>query len=343
MDRLRPFELDLRDPLGSASAAIDVRRGVLVRVGDDPPGIGEATPLSGWTEPYTDCVEGLRTALEADPSGDHRAALEPLEGLPAARHGLGLALADRDARRSGEPLYRALGGPARPEAVPVNATIGTAGVEATVAAARQAVDAGFDCLKLKAGTGPVVADLDRIAAVRETVGPGVGLRVDANGTWGRDEARRALDGLAALDVEYVEQPLEPADLDGHAALRGHDVGIALDESLVAASAAAVLEADAADVVVLKPMALGGIDRARAIAEAAQAAGVDPVVTTTVDAVVARTAAVHLAASLGLDRACGLATAGLLAEDLGPDPAPVRDGEIAVPRTAGTGVSGVWGP
>lgn len=343
MDRLRPFELDLLGPLESASSSIDVRRGVLVRVGTDPPGVGEATPLPGWTEPYADCVEGLRSALEADPSGDRESALEPLEGLPAARHGLGLALADRAARRDGTPLYRALGGTDRCEAVPVNATIGARGLDRTVAAAREAVEAGFSCLKVKAGSAPIGSDLDRIAAVREAVGQDIGLRVDANGAWGRNEARRALDDLAAIGIEYIEQPLEPADLAGHAALRGHDVDIALDESLVAASAAAVLEANAADAVVVKPMALGGIDRGRAVAEAAQSAGVDPVVTTTIDAVVARTAAVHLAASLRLEHACGLATASLLAEDLGPDPAPVREGEIAVPQTAGTGVTGVWDP
>jgi len=60
--------------------------------------------------------------------------------------------------------------------------------------------------------------------------------------------------------------------------------------------------------------------------------VDPVVTTTVDGVVARTAAVHVAAAIPDVAPCGLATAELLAEDLGPDPAPVDDGRISVPQS-----------
>jgi L-alanine-DL-glutamate epimerase-like enolase superfamily enzyme len=115
--------------------------------------------------------------------------------------------------------------------------------------------------------------------------------------------------------------------------------VALDESLAGSAPERLLDADAADVLVLKPMALGGVDRAREVALAARERGVDAVVTTTIDAVVARTGAVHLAASLPDVRPCGLATAGLLGADLAPDPAPVEDGRIAVPEGKGNVAGG----
>jgi L-alanine-DL-glutamate epimerase-like enolase superfamily enzyme len=59
-----------------------------------------------------------------------------------------------------------------------------------------------------------------------------------------------------------------------------------------------------------------------------------VVTTTIDGAVARTAAVHCAATIPSVFACGLATADRLAEDVGPDPAPVEDGSIRVPQSPG---------
>ena len=90
------------------------------------------------------------------------------------------------------------------------------------------------------------------------------------------------------------------------------------------------------------MALGGVDRAREAARRARAVGVEVVVTTTIDAVVARTAAVHLAASLPDVPACGLATAELLADDLAPDPAPVENGRVRVPQNPGLGVAEVRG-
>lgn len=117
--------------------------------------------------------------------------------------------------------------------------------------------------------------------------------------------------------------------------------MALDESLAETSVAAALDADAADVLVCKPMALGGLDRVREAAALARKRGVEVVVTTTIDAVVARTGAIHLAASLGDVPACGLATAGLLADDLADDPAPVEGGRMRVPQRKGLGVEGAW--
>jgi o-succinylbenzoate synthase len=247
-------------------------------------------------------------------------------------------VADARARNAGEPLYRRLAwsdSDATVESVRVNATVGDDDPEATVAAAREAVDDGFDCLKLKAGARSLTADLERVEGVREAC-PGAELRVDANGAWTAEVARRALGEFERLGVDYVEQPLPAGDLAGHAALREVTaVDVALDESLASATSVdRVLEAGAADVVVLKPMALGGVDRARAAARRARAAGLRAVVTTTIDAVHARTAAVHLVASLPEPPAAGLATGGLLAEDIAPDPCPVADGRMPVPQGKG---------
>lgn len=337
---LREFVVPLVRPLSTAGGSIEARTGFLVHVDDDTPGVGEATPLHGWTEPLAACRSALEAAVEAFERG-RTDALSTVAETPAARHGLAVALADQEACRAGRPLYRHLGGTRRVDSVPVNATLGDASIEATIEAASRAADDGFDSLKLKVGAKPVAEDLDRVGAVREAVGPKIDLRVDANAGWSPQQARQALRGLAEADVSFVEQPLATDDLDGHAALRGGSVGIALDESLTSHSVEAILAAGAADVVVLKPMALGGVDRAREAAVAARAAGVEPVVTTTVDAVVARTAAVHLAASLAPLPACGLATADWLDGDVAPDPAPVNAGEVKVPQADGHGVHVEW--
>jgi L-alanine-DL-glutamate epimerase-like enolase superfamily enzyme len=101
--------------------------------------------------------------------------------------------------------------------------------------------------------------------------------------------------------------------------------------------AGIIDADAADVVVLKPMVLGGPDRAVEAARACREAGIDPIVSTTIDAVVARVGAVHAAAAIPDVRACGLATGARLATDLARDPATIDDGEITVPQTPGLGI------
>ncbi|MFB6097285.1 MAG: mandelate racemase/muconate lactonizing enzyme family protein [Haloferacaceae archaeon] len=353
--RLRDFSLDLAEPLETAKGEITSRRGVLVgvdagqgdvdaghdtpRAGGDAParGVGEATPLPGWTESLEACRDALATHADEGP-GEALAALEA-DHRPAARHGLSLAVLDSVAREAGESLAARLADreSAVAERVPVNATIGGGTPAEAVAAAERAVDAGYECLKLKAGLGALPLDLRRVRVVRDAVGDGVTLRVDANGSWTPAVAERAIESLSALGVSYVEQPVPAADLAAMADLRGRGVGVAADEALAEHDLDSVLDADAADVVVLKPMALGGIDRAREAARAARRAGVDVVVTTTIDGAVARAGAVHLAASLPDVLPCGLATGELLAEDFVDDLAPVEDGAVAVPD--GPGIAG----
>lgn len=320
------FSLPLREPLATARSEITDRTGFLVTVADPAPGVGEATPLPGWTESLDDCEAALR---EVDPDD-----LGDLDALPpAARHGVSLALLDAGARADGVPLYRYLGARNRVDSIPVNATVGDGDPDATVQAAEAAVDAGFPAVKLKVGARSVDADLDRVRAVREAC-PDVELRLDANGAWNPAGADRAIDALYPLDVAYVEQPLPSDDLEGHADLRGRGVGIALDEGLYDHGIDAVFTADAADVLVLKPMAMGGPDVALETAVLARGAGIDPVVTTTVDGAFARAAAVHVAAAIPKVSACGLATGDRLATDLVADPAPVAGGRACVPQKEG---------
>jgi len=385
--RVSEFAVGLSSPLRTAHGEIDEREGFLVGVdgcGDSDDcvnsdnadetdadetdtdetdadvsprtpavGIGEATPLPGWTESLTACEAALDGEGDGTPTPDD---IDPRE-TPAARHGVALAFDDAAARASGRSLAARLAERAgfpepaesvpagsipsnsgQPKSVPVNATIGDSSRTETVGAAERAVDDGYECIKVKVGARTVDADVSRLRGVRETVGPAVELRADANGAWDRETARRALNRLADLDLAYVEQPLPADDLAGASRLRAETaVPIALDESLAAHSIEAVLAADAADAVVLKPMALGGPDRAVDAAKQAREAGVEPVITTTIDAVVARTAAVHVAGAVPNIAACGLATGGLLAADLAADPCPVSDGRIAVPE--GPGIAG----
>lgn len=337
MSGLARFSLPLARPLETADGSIERREGFLVRLGDGPVGIGEATPLPGWTESMVACRKTLEKEIEAAEANGSAAELPAMASSPAARHGLELALLDRSARSAGVPLYRHLGGDRRVSAVRANATVGDGDVEATVTDCRTAVAEGFRSLKVKVGARPVDEDTDRLAAVREAVGDHVELRADANEAWSDEEAATAVEELAELGVSLVEQPLERGDLAGHARLRNRGVPIALDESLCDHDIETVLDADAADVLVLKPMVLGGVGRAKQVAERARSAGLDVVVTTTVDAVVARTAAIHLVAALDVERACGLATADWLVQDVGSDPAAVVDGTVSVPQGAGHGV------
>jgi O-succinylbenzoate synthase len=172
-------------------------------------------------------------------------------------------------------------------------------------------------------------DLARVEAVRDALGPGGRIRIDANGAWDVDEAVRALGELGRFDLEYAEQPV--ATLGEMADLRRRvQVPLAADESIRAADdPLRVAGLEAADLVVLKVAPLGGVWAALDVADAC---GLPVVVSSALETSIGLAAGVALAAALPeLPYACGLATADLLAADVVAEPFAVEEGAIAVRR------------
>ena len=349
--RLTPFALPLRAPLRTARGSVGLRRGVLVALesADGAIGWGEATPPDGFGAESADeclaaCVRIGDSLVRREP-WSLEAVFDRLDAhearAPAARFAFETALLDLGAQARGVPLADALGeGRAARRSVPVNALLretepGAAGEEA-----KRALERGFATLKLKVGAGEPSSDCARVAAVRAAVGGEAELRIDANGAWSPERAIAVLRELDALDLELAEQPVAAPDVAGLARVRAAVlVPIAADESVAdLARAARVLEARAADVLVLKPAVLGGLRAAAVLARCARAAGVRVLVTTGLDGAIARAAALALAAALPDPLpACGLATGELLAGDLGPAPEP-KDGFVQISESPGLGVA-----
>lgn len=186
-------------------------------------------------------------------------------------------------------------------------------------------------------------DLDRVAAVREALGPDGLIRVDANGAWSLEDAMDALTALAPYRLQYAEQPC--ASTQDLARLRvalvraGVHVPVAADESVrKAPDPLAVAVAGAADVVVLKAAPLGGVQAGLQVARVLGAEhGIAVVVSSALDTSVGISAGLALAAALpDLPYACGLATAGLLVRDVVPEPLLAVGGELQVRDVAPTG-------
>jgi len=142
-----------------------------------------------------------------------------------------------------------------------------------------------------------------------------------------------------LDIEYIEQPVAPRRLDATRKVRESvAVPIALDEDVTGLEAAReILESDAAAVLILKPLQVGGLAAALEITARAAEAGVKTIVTTSIDAGVGTGAALHLAASLGGDAAHGLATLGLLEASLTRPDLTIKGGRMTVPTGPGMGL------
>lgn len=336
---IHPFSLPLRTPVSTSEGTINRRDGFVLHIETtDHVGYGEATPFPGWTESFRRCELTLEQCRDALRDGDVATALSIAADTPATRHAVDLAVQDLRAKRADLSLARSLGAAPDADSVPVNATIGSTDLETTVESAAELVEAGFDCLKLKVGVTAPETDAERVAAVSDTVPNGTDIRIDANGAWTNSELETFLDTLGAVSLEYLEQPLASDDFAGHASLRDRGLDIALDEAVTTHPIQAILDAGAADAVVLKPMAVGGIERTHTVGTTASNAGVDPVLSTTIDAAIARVAATHLAAALPTTRAAGLATGSNFGTDLAPDAPHIVDGVARLPEGNGNGVA-----
>jgi o-succinylbenzoate synthase len=294
-------------------------------------GRGEAAPL----EPYDGVsIDRVLAALAAfGPVLAPGDALEPDEllaacrerdDLPQALAAVDLALWDLAGRRAGRPVCELLcGSPAT--SVPVNATITAADRAGAASQAARAAAAGYRCVKLKVGIGD---DAGRVAAVRAAIGPDVGLRLDANGAWSVDEARRILEVLAPAGLELVEEPVSGVDeirrLRELVATR-----ISIDET---AGQPGALAGGVADAVCLKISRCGGITGLLAAAALVRSSGAEAYIASTFDGPLGVAAGLHAAAALAPLPPCGLATLDLF-DPIDPRFA-VSDGAIAVPRGPG---------
>ncbi|MCE9671312.1 o-succinylbenzoate synthase [Myxococcus stipitatus] len=373
---LTPLRLELLQPLKTSRGTYSAREGFLVRLEDEEGrvGLGEAMPLPEFgTESLSLCGEVLGAwlrSLEGETLGDSVRAVEdtlspfastvargegvrirarhpaPPAPVPAAEHALELALLDLLARRQGVPLCWLLAEEARPEVV-VNALLGAEGPEALAQEARAAVAEGFGTLKLKVASRSLEDDERRVKVVREAVGPDVKLRLDANGAWSEAEAKLALDKLGWYGLELVEQPTAPDDL---AALwrvqRRAPCLIAADESLGSPETLRALLAidpllgggPAVGAVVLKPMVLGGLLPCLVVAMRAARLGMQAYVTSSLDGVVARAGAAHLAAALPSGAlASGLAVGRLFAREPDVHEYKPLHGRIRLPESSGLGL------
>ena len=174
---------------------------------------------------------------------------------------LDTALWDLRCKRAGEPLWRLAGGFRRE--VPLYDTEGGWLHLTTDELVRGALDAraaGWPGVKLKVGKPRVEQDVERLGAVRDAVGPGFDIMVDANQSMTLAEARRRASEFEPLGLAWFEEPLPADDVSGHAELaRATSIPVAVGESLYSAGQFRdYLHRGAASIVQVDVARVGGI-------------------------------------------------------------------------------------
>lgn len=213
----------------------------------------------------------------------------------AARAALELAILDCSLRRGQRAMACVL--PPRRKIVAYSGVITAGSVERAAQQARHMRAVGFRHVKVKVGGED---DVDRVARIREALGPDVSLRLDANGAWTPARAREVLCAVARYGIAAVEQPLPRGDLAELRRLR-QATGAALvaDESAITGDDVdALVREGAADLVNVRVSKCGGLARSLAIATRAVAAGLGVQVGAQVgETAILSAAGRHLAAAL----------------------------------------------
>lgn len=351
------YRLPFRNSFTTAHGVMATREGIIIQITTERgiSGIGEIAPLPAFGR---DSLADARSLLPALAARLHEKTLAEAMDLVLAEGkrdttaastfcGLEIALLDALGKAEGCGVSTLLSpaGTTPRTTVPANTVIGASTAEAAIAAAREARKGGFRCVKLKLGWGvSVKEEIERVAAVRDAIGPAIHLRLDANEAWNLEEAMAILLQCVPYDIQYVEQPLKADDLAGmHTLRQAIPIPVAADEALHGfESARRVLDSDAADILMIKPQLAGGLRAGQQIIQSATEWGVRSVITSTIEAGIGLVAALQLAAaSPAVTLECGLATLHLLVDDLLIDDLPVRGGFLPVPTGPGLGVALDW--
>jgi L-alanine-DL-glutamate epimerase-like enolase superfamily enzyme len=328
------LELRTRHPFIIARGSQDTYRTVHIRITDEDglEGWGEAAPQRYYGETPETVLAALgtyATALPDDPfllEDAERSFATALNGNHSARAGLSAALHDLAGKRLGVPVYRLFG--LDPAKCPASTfTIGIDTPERIAMKVREAES--YPVLKIKLGTSD---DLAILRAIRDVTSKE--LRVDANAGWTRKQAVRMLPVLDEFGVTVLEQPLDPADLEGLAEVTRHArVPVIADESCLTAEDIPGL-VGRVDGINIKLAKTGSLREALRMIAVARAHHLMVMVGCMIESSIGITAAAQVTPLVDI---CDLDGAALLAQDPFAG-ATIEGGRLRLPEGPGLGLS-----
>ncbi len=332
--KVTPFSIPFVKLLQTAEMSYSHREGVWVSMtGNGHNGIGEASPLPGFSKETLKevhyALEGFHQAIDGEDLDSEELLLLiniHSQNIPSVRFALETAIYDILAKEEKLPLAKFL----NPNAKTKIAVNGLAGMH-------QPGD-GFTIMKVKVGFSNLYDEIENMEYLTESFGENIQFRLDCNGAFDLPKAIRFCKEMEKFNIDYIEQPLPGDDLEDLAELSYHtEIPIAVDESLTNfQSAEKIIDEQAADVFVIKPMVSGGFTECKKIITLARTENIRTVITSSLETNIGRSACLHLALANDISEACGLATGGLLKED--QSLTPIQGGKLAITDEHGLGLA-----
>ena len=332
---ITPFQHKLINPLKTANQHYSHRSGFIIKINsEDLFGCGESSPLSGFS---AESLKEVSYALESyhlaimdigETSVAELLSFIPIhcEDLPSVEFGLETAIYDLASKIEGKTFSQYLN-PNAKDQIKSNGIVGI-----------HTPKDNYKIMKVKVGFRNLFDELNNLDELTTQFGKDVKFRLDANGSMDLPRAIRFCKEVEKFNIEYVEQPLPKNDLEDLAELRNHtSIPIAVDESLTDFhSAEKIMNAQAANVFIIKPTVSGGFTTCSKIVEMATTEKIISVITSSLEGPIGLSACAHFASALSIDEVCGLSTASLF-EDSFSSPFSIKKGVFYLSQKPGLGV------
>lgn len=283
----------------------EVSQYVLVRLETDAgiDGVGEATVMPRWSGETVWSAQAIidhvfaPLLIGADPADI--AAIDGVLDRAAqdnwfAKSAIEMACWDIVGKEAGQPVYELLGGPVRRPAIKCRFSMGAYPPERVRTTVTRLIEQRFSTIKVKVGTN-IGEDVERVAIVREIIGPDRDIVIDANCGYSPADAIEAARQMEPFQVGLFEQPTPRHDYEGLAEVRRHVSMPVMADDMVfdLGQARECLRHEACDVISIYPGKCGGIRKCREIAELAAEHGVACSIGSNLELDVATAAMCHL--------------------------------------------------
>ena len=352
--RLGILSVPLRVPFKTALRSVSSVEDIVVEIYTDTGhvGYGEAPPTGAITGDTTGAIIGalkdhlIKTIVGRDVDEFEdliQAVNKCIVKNTSAKAAVDMALYDLYGQLYKLPVYKLFGGAQKK--IVTDITISVNDPEVMAEDTKNAVERGYDTLKVKVGVNPDL-DLARLTAVRATAGPDKRIRIDANQAWSPKQAVRLLNQMQekGLGIELVEQPVLAHDFEGLKFVTERSyVPVLADESVFSPEdAVKIMQMGAADLINIKLMKCGGLYNALKIATAAELYGVECMIGCMLEAKISVNAAVHLACARKIITKIDLDGPVLCSEDPIQGGSVFNEKEISVSEDPGLGIHGIEG-
>jgi o-succinylbenzoate synthase len=323
-----PYKLEFRRPSGTSRGVLTHKETWVLLLRDDGAlGIGECNMFRGLSYDDRPDYESVLNGVCEQINRGKFPEKSFLREWPSIRFGLEQAMLSL---ASDEPFELFPGPFTRSQApIPINGLVWMGDEAFMRKQVREKLKEGFDCIKLKIGALDFNTELSILKEIRnEFTSDEISLRVDANGAYDPQTARRVLETLYTLDIHSIEQPIRAGQWDEMAELcEWTPVPIALDEELIGLNDPLVKREMLTHIkpqfIILKPSLVGGFAGSEEWISGAEERGIGHWVTSALESNIGLNAIAQWTYNLRPEMPQGLGTGGLFTNNFA---SPLKVGE-----------------